>query len=225
MPNDAPTSPSATASAPSTPAAGPGGPPVRPAVAPARNAGAGASDVAIDPALDGGPGPRPLSEGPEPLARLCDVWEDLRAGRGLPDRTDLDPASIAFALGNVALVDIEHAPLRARYRLVGIHLVELWGRELKGRYVDEVYAEPIATEAMQAYARVIETREPLYMRRTFRLSFGLLGYHRLMLPFHTGTPDRVDLVAVALYPTSPRVRTVMDWWCGRERMGDRAPRR
>ncbi|MEQ8968240.1 MAG: PAS domain-containing protein [Azospirillaceae bacterium] len=181
--------------------------------------------MAIDPGLDGGPDARPLAEGPEPLARLCDVWEDLRGEGGLPDRADLDPASIAFALGNVALVDIEHTPLRARYRLVGIHLVELWGRELKGRYVDEVYAEPIAAEAMQAYARVIETREPLYMRRTFRLSFGLLGYHRLMLPFHTGTPDRVDLVAVALYPTSPRVRTVMDWWCGRDRLGDTAARR
>jgi len=184
----------------------------QPPDAPSRDAPS--PDAVTDP-------PSSPADGPEPLARLCDLWEDLRGRRPLPDRADLDPADIAFALGNVALVDIEHAPLRARYRLVGIHLVELWGRELRGRYVDTVFAPPVVEEAMRAYGHVVENRAPLYTRRSFRLSFGLVGYHRLMLPFHTGAPDRVDLVAVALFPTSPTIRAVEDWWTGPGRPDER----
>ncbi|SMF16421.1 PAS domain-containing protein [Tistlia consotensis] len=144
------------------------------------------------------------------LARLRDDWETWRGSAALPQRSALNPLALTYCLPNLALVDIEREPFRPRYRLVGTRLVDLWGRELRGRYVDEVYRFPVRSEVLAAYRKVVTTGEPLYNERLFNLGFRRLGYQRLMLPLTAGG-DSVDQVVLAIYPSDRRIRVRADW--------------
>ncbi len=174
---------------------------------------------------DGEARPEPAPAVPE-LARLHALWTAWRGAAPLPHRWSINPLELGFCLANLALVDIEPETRRPRYRLVGTGLVDLWGRELRGRYIDQVYRFPVRREVLNAYRRVMASGEPLYGERIFNLGFRRLGYHRLMLPFTDGSAGggdgrRVDLVMLAIYPTDRRIRRVDDW---RELAEDPRPR-
>jgi hypothetical protein len=143
------------------------------------------------------------------LAALLLLWHRLCGAAPLPSEQELVPASFSPWIANLAIVDIEPRPLRARYRVVGSRLSHLAGRDLAGRYVDELYADEIRAEAMAAYRQVVAERAPHYSHRRFRFPFRGFGYHRLMLPF-AGPRGTVDRVLVAIYPDTP-FETAADW--------------
>lgn len=164
------------------------------------------------PSTPARPAPEEPAIGHEDLRRLWRHWNDLRGPRNFPLRGELEPFAIAFCLGHVALVDLETSPFRPRYRLVGTRLVELWGQELRGKYVDEVYHWPLRKEVVRAYRQVHETASPLYHERVFDLGFRKLGYFRLMLPFASEAgQDHPDIVCLAIYPSQPDIRRAADW--------------
>lgn len=72
---------------------------------------------------------------------LYAYWNQLRAGRAAPDRSDLDPGAIRALLGDVFLLEFSGAE-RHLVRLAGTRICALLGRELKGR----AFAEPFAAE-------------------------------------------------------------------------------
>lgn len=149
---------------------------------------------------------------PVEFRRLYDFWLSLKGSAVLPTQCDLNPLAIGFCLPNLALVDIEPDPFRARYRFVGSKLVELFGEELRNRYVDEVYSGRIKREVMDAYARVARERTPLYSDRRIKLFVHMFGYHRLMLPF-AERPNGTEVASVLLgiYPGTHNLRTAKDW--------------
>jgi hypothetical protein len=80
------------------------------------------------------------------ISQIHDYWLLLRqrvaAETGnpasLPGRQHLDPIDIPHLLPLMRLVDVERAPLRFRYRLIGTHEAAIYG-EHTGRWVDEVF--------------------------------------------------------------------------------------
>jgi hypothetical protein len=95
------------------------------------------------------------------LRRLYAYWDDRRAGREFPGRSDIDPLDMSFALGNISLVDVLHEPLRFRYRLHGSLIAERVGIDMTGRFVDEI-AEPDRRGFVEENFRtVVVTRQPL----------------------------------------------------------------
>lgn len=62
---------------------------------------------------------------------LVGYWSRLRAGRDVPDQTDIDPRAIKRMLSHVFILDALN-PGRAIYRLAGTGLCERFGMELKG---------------------------------------------------------------------------------------------
>ncbi len=62
---------------------------------------------------------------------LVGYWSRLRAGRDVPDQTDIDPRSIKRLLPFVFILDAEN-PNRPIYRLAGTAMCERFGFELKG---------------------------------------------------------------------------------------------
>ncbi len=62
---------------------------------------------------------------------LVGYWSRLRAGRDVPDQTDIDPRSIKRLLPFVFILDAEE-PNRPIYRLAGTAMCERFGFELKG---------------------------------------------------------------------------------------------
>jgi hypothetical protein len=110
------------------------------------------SGVSLDPAL--------AFERPE-LKALLDIWDDRRHGRPMPARADFDPLDLKPHLGHLLLVDVERAPLRFRYRLLGTTITEILQRDVTGRYFEEIYTGRLQDDLVGAFTAVVETRAPL----------------------------------------------------------------
>ena len=88
-------------------------------------------------------------------------WVAHRGPGGLPDRRDLDPAALRALLPNLFIADIEPAPFRVRYRLVGTKAVRIIGFDITGRYLDELLTVEPEVPWMDYYRSVYDSREPL----------------------------------------------------------------
>ena len=74
------------------------------------------------------------------LRAAVTLWQEKAAGRAMPARSDFSHEDLWPFMGNIALIDVEPAPLRYRYRLIGTNIVSLVDRDMSGRYLDDVYA-------------------------------------------------------------------------------------
>jgi hypothetical protein len=94
------------------------------------------------------------------LSGLWRYWQRKRAGRPLPSRADIDPMEIPAVLPYVLLVERSDEG-RFRYRLAGTAVVDAYGMELTGRYVDEVFPNSRRILAEQHYAMVYQSGRPI----------------------------------------------------------------
>ncbi len=97
---------------------------------------------------------------------LLEHWRAIHpAGGGLPARQDLDPGALRSLLSNLWMLDVAHAPLRFRFRLIGDE-VRVGGSPARvGMWFDELYGDgrvPPPIESM--LTRVVETRQPDWYR-------------------------------------------------------------
>ena len=53
------------------------------------------------------------------LQRLYQDWRNRLHGREMPARRDFDVLDLDYVLGDLNLIDVEHAPLRFRFRVHG----------------------------------------------------------------------------------------------------------
>jgi len=94
--------------------------------------------------------------------QLIDYWS-ARCGPGrLPARRQIRPEELPGLLPYLILYDIVTLPegYRFRVRLIGTHFVELLGKEISGRFLDEVAYAPRYAELHQRLVRVIDTKRP-----------------------------------------------------------------
>lgn len=107
--------------------------------------------------------------------RLNQYWEEQRFSRGmLPRRSDIAPDQIRDLLPYIMIVDVEHDPMRFRYRLVGTRVVEYNGFEFTGRYLGEI-GWPEEQELITSYRSVVETRVPIFGALDWELVTGTVG--------------------------------------------------
>ena len=104
------------------------------------------------------------------LQRLLRYWRSIHPPGGLPGRQHLDPMAIVDLLPGLWLLDVQRAPFRLRYRLVGTRIVESIGREVTGEWLDEAHPH-VATEVdfFARYRRVVETGVPNRRRGAAKL--------------------------------------------------------
>ena len=91
---------------------------------------------------------------------LFAYWASLRAGGRLPGRRDLDPGAFKRHLPTVSLIDVLPKPRDYRMRLAGTGLYGVYGREITGRRLAEVYAPPAAEYWRAELDRVVAERRP-----------------------------------------------------------------
>src|SRR5262249_3679195 len=106
------------------------------------------------------------AEGRLPLAnsnliRLYAYWEERRSKRPFPARRDIDPLDFSYVLGNVVLVDVLYEPLRFRFRLVGVNLVQRDGFDMTGKMVDELPEPQFRHHIIKTFTEVVQGRRPL----------------------------------------------------------------
>lgn len=91
---------------------------------------------------------------------LFAYWASLRAAGRLPARRDIDPACFKRHLPTVSLIDVAPEPLDFRIRLAGTGLYGVYGREITGRTLSEVYAGPAVDYWSAELAQVVRDRRP-----------------------------------------------------------------
>lgn len=110
----------------------------------------------------------------EALRQLHQYWLSKLDNRPMPRRSDLDPTDIPHLLRNVVLVDVDHEPLRLRFRLIGTHITEAVKRDMTGRYFDEAYDETISAGMTQLYGVTVQSKKPI--RHFSRAIFAGMDY-------------------------------------------------
>ena len=120
----------------------------------------------IDPAASGGAN---HWNNLDPALRLTDkrlvdilrYWQDKRGDRLMPSRRDIDVLELKAHIGRLHFIEVEYAPFRLRYRLIGTDTTEALDRDMTGRYFDEIYPPDILADAEQAFLWIAENRKPL----------------------------------------------------------------
>lgn len=109
------------------------------------------------------------------IHRLHEYWQSKRLpGQAFAYRKDIDPADLRELLSLLSICDVEHAPLRFRYRLVGTRVVEYNHQEFTGQYLGEVGWQEEAM-LLGAYEKVVVDRRPNYGFYAWDLRSGGIG--------------------------------------------------
>lgn len=91
---------------------------------------------------------------------LFAYWASLRAPGRLPGRRDIDPARFKRHLPTVSLIDVMPEPLDFHMRLAGTALHGVYGREITGRPLCDIYAGSAVDYWRTELAQVVRERRP-----------------------------------------------------------------
>jgi hypothetical protein len=117
------------------------------------------------------------------LQALFEYWRRKRGHRPAPSRQDIQPVEIKSLLPRIFIVEIVGAPPRFRFRLAGTLIVDGFGEEITGRFLDDLDLDRRNREITADYQRVVDTRGPVCSRWRYTKNDGkVLSYERLLLP-------------------------------------------
>ena len=91
---------------------------------------------------------------------LYAYWARLRQGGKLPGRGDIHPDDFKRLLPTISLIDVDGEPLDFRLRLAGTGLYGVYGREITGRRLGDVYNAGAADYWRRELVKVVEERRP-----------------------------------------------------------------
>ena len=141
--------------------------------------------VVCDPAQD-----LPLFPGLKPA---LDYWESKRAGRRLPGRDDIDPAEMIDFLPRVMLADVEHEPLRFRYRVCGTGICHVHPGDPTYLTADQLQPPSYGELIHGQYVDVLLTGRPALHLNVFDDQDRYRSYAHLILPLSRDHTD-VDMI-------------------------------
>jgi len=90
---------------------------------------------------------------------LYGYWASLRQGARLPSRRDLHPSGFRRLLPTISLIDVLSETGDFRMRLAGTALYGVYGREITGRSLSEIYGAA-ADYWRSELAQVVRERRP-----------------------------------------------------------------
>lgn len=132
----------------------------------------------------------------EELDAFLEIWRRRCVNARLPSRSDFEPSVFAGHLGWIVLTDVEHEPLRFRFRLIGSNVAEMAGRDVTGRYLDEVYSPEVHRVVTAGYRAAVELRQPVRVHGYFRqVDRGFMTLESLELPL-SSDGRTVDMLMV-----------------------------
>ena len=128
------------------------------------------------------------------LQELLGYWENLRRGGRLPRREDIDPRGFKRLLPTVSLIDVRPEPRDYSLRLAGTGLYTVYGGEITGKSLSDVYSIQAAEYWRKELDQVVEGRRPQV--GTHSLSWRGAGHVNLLwlrLPLASNGTD-VDMI-------------------------------
>ncbi len=144
------------------------------------------------------------------LIRLLEFWTANRGPDGSPPlRSAIDPLSLPpSVLPGLILMELRPGlpggdPFRFYYRLVGNAIVEMFGFNPTGRYVDEIGNTPEIRLNIERFNEAIKTRQPRISQSAFMIpNREFIHVERLTLPF-LREDGSVGFLLTALSPIRP----------------------
>ena len=91
---------------------------------------------------------------------LFAYWAGLRRQGALPGRADLDPAGFKRLLPTVSLIEVKRDPRDYRLRLAGTGLYGVYGHEITGKRLRDIYNSVATDYWRRELDKVVETRKP-----------------------------------------------------------------
>lgn len=133
------------------------------------------------------------------LSRLLAYWQSKVQNDRLPARRDIDPVDVKYVLGNVVLVEVHRAPLRFRYRLHGIDLVQRDGFDMTGKWLSDHPEPEYRDRIAAAWTVVIESGGIMHGFRNYMLDNRIRTYEVLVLPLADDGAEIDKLFVVQMY--------------------------
>jgi hypothetical protein len=118
---------------------------------------------------------------PTGLRPLWDYWRAKRGKREMPERRDIEPAEIPALLPHISLFEVVGD--RFQFRIAGRFIVEAYGVEPRGMYLDEVLSKDRADAALKGYRTAKDLRRAVLARSEMTTPRGWsFPLTRLLLP-------------------------------------------
>ncbi len=137
---------------------------------------------------------------PLPLLRLLlRHWTGLQDGPRLPQPSAFDILQVPKLFGHLHLVDVVGDPPRFRFRLFGTSISEIGGRDLTGRWVDDITPPAWSHDVQAAFAEALRLRRPCYSLRELDHAYKNVVLHRLACPM-SSDGKTVDRLIVGIEP-------------------------
>lgn len=145
------------------------------------------------------------------LGEALRYWHGKRGGRLMPARRDIDPTEIPRLLAHLQMIDVIDRGARFRYRLVGTAIVETFGQDYTGRFVDEQFLGARGDFIQKIYRTVCDERRPVFLRNDYRTAKGLsIVAVRLFLPL-SQDGEQVSIIVGACRFELPRGALAGTW--------------
>ena len=140
--------------------------------------------------------------GDERLHRFFAYLEAKRGTREFAARRDIDPLEFGYILGNVVLVEVQHEPLRFRYRLVGSNLAAAAGYDLTGSFVDDHPDVEYRAYVVARYTETATWRRPTGGNYKLFLGQKLRQYQCLRVPL-SDDGETINMIVAAFILGTP----------------------
>jgi PAS domain S-box-containing protein len=141
--------------------------------------------------------PQHLTAHPD-LDALKTLWITVRGDRILPHRKEFDLKMVAQWAAHISIVTVT-AAYRFQFRLFGTELAAVYGRDLTGRFLDELAPRDLWSVVVLQYQEVVRTRQPLFAPVSIANGRWYNEVSRLLLPLADGDDDKVAFIMGADY--------------------------
>jgi hypothetical protein len=121
-------------------------------------------------------------------------WDEKRAGRAMPRRSDLDPLEFPRLLPDIGLVDVVPDDRRYVYRLIGTNEALMRGRDPTGLAVKDAYFGTSVQSVYLNYDKVVRERQPVIDRDPSRTSDDRYICHETIFLPLSDDGERVNMV-------------------------------
>ncbi len=131
-----------------------------------------------------------------------EYWLNSCSGGKLPGRQDIDPNDMKHFLPWISLIDVRPGETGPEFtsRLIGTGIQSLFGRNITGKRMEELYEGEYLTMVRNVYSEITEAKHPQLWQCTAPVPDAKpLVYDRLILPLATDGKS-VDMLMLVFAP-------------------------
>ncbi|HEY3637727.1 MAG TPA: PAS domain-containing protein [Rhizomicrobium sp.] len=135
---------------------------------------------------------------------LIGYWSRLRAGRAVPDQSDIDPRALKRMLSQVFILDARD-PTRPFYRLAGTTLCDRFGFELRGTNFFAHWEAQARDRLISLLGQSLKAKQPVWLSAIGTTSHCAMAEMETVLApltFGAGAPQRFLGIAQFLGDTN-----------------------